>query len=88
MTELTGVLHEAQLFQFKMWSAVLFNKESKVKIVNQHRGTKKVTYMVSGNVDNLPEKAEQVCDWTLTILGNGWESEVRKKGKLVYRKGS
>lgn len=88
LTELTGVLHEAQLFQFKMWSAILFNKQTKVKVVNEHRGSKKVTYMVTGDVDNLPEKAEQVCDWTATILGSGWEIEVRRKGKVIHQKGS
>lgn len=89
LTELTGALHEAQLLQFKMWTAVLFNKESTVEIKNQSKN-KQISYIVRGEVDNLKDKARAICDWTRKIVGNEWEVEVKQKGKrtkLVYREG-
>lgn len=89
LTELTGALHEAQLLQFKMWTAILFTKESTVEITNKPKN-KVICYVVRGTVDNLKEKARQICDWTRTIVGNGWEIEVKernKRSKLIHREG-
>lgn len=89
-TELTGVLHEAQLFQLKMWCAILFDKSSTVEVVNK-ANDKSVTYIVRGITDNLKEKAVQVCDWTRTILGKDWVVHVKdksgKRAKNVHSEG-
>lgn len=89
-TELTGVLHEAQLFQMKMWCVVLFDKSSTVEVVNKSND-RTVTYIVRGITDNLKEKAVQVCDWTRTILGKEWVVKVKDKSgkrvKLVHSEG-
>lgn len=87
LTELTNALHEAQLFQFKMWSAVLFNKESTIEIVNKPQ-EHVITYIVRGEVDNLEEKSKQVMDWTRTIVGPKWDIEVkhkRKRSKVICK---
>jgi hypothetical protein len=89
LTELTGALHEAQLLQFKMWTAVLFTKESTVEIKNE-RKDKDISYIIRGDVDNLKEKAKAVCEWTSRIVGDEWSIQVKLKGKrtkLVYRHG-
>lgn len=89
-TELAGVLHEAQLFQMKMWCAMLFDKDSTVEVVNKSND-KSITYMVRNKTDNLHEKAKNVCDWTRTILGNKWSVSVKdktgKRSKVVHTEG-
>lgn len=88
LTELTGALHEAQLLQFKMWTAILFTKESTVEIQNKPKD-KSISYVVRGEVDNLTEKARQVVDWTRTLVGQNWDIQVKQKGakrsKVIYR---
>lgn len=89
-TELVGVLHEAQLFQMKMWCRILFDKDSTVEVVNKPND-KCITYIVRGKTDNLHEKSKNVCDWTRTILGDRWMVQVKdksgKRSKTVYTEG-
>jgi hypothetical protein len=87
LTELTNALHEAQLFQFKMWSAILFTKESTIEIANKPQ-QHSITYVVRGEVDNLEEKSKQVVSWTRTIVGPKWDIEVKhklKRSKTICR---
>ena len=90
-TELTGSLHEAQLFQMKVWCAVLFDRGSTVEIINK-ADQKLISYIVKNKVDNLKDRAAQACDWTRTILGNTWSVSVKdktgKRAKIVHSEGA
>ena len=86
LTELTGALHEAQLYQLKMWNSLLFNSDSTVEVFNEPKN-KRIVYKTIGAVDNLSEKATHVSFWTRKILGKDFEIEVKNKGigKKTYR---
>ncbi len=88
LTELTGAVHEAQLYQLRMWNILLFTKESKVEVHNQAKN-KSILFRVNGTVDNIDQKAANVISWTRNLLGNDWDIAVRhlptgsKRSKLV-----
>jgi hypothetical protein len=87
ITKRTGILHDAQVLQLKMWPLILlpFSKSAKAKIDT-------TKYEITFEVDvhgKLPKDADthfgrlnEAVKW---LLGKEWLVRVKVRGKQVYR---
>jgi len=88
LTKTTGVLHEAQLLQMKLWPSVLWPRSKTEATISQ--GSSISTGLVEYDIQvNTPspsdlENAKTLVDWTKTML-DGWDVRVSVNGKLLAR---
>lgn len=91
LTALTGILHEAQVFQLKMWGAVVFNgyvgSGNWEAVVTDD---KTVTFNLTpppkskmpSNQKKIMEGLYRSIHW---LLGDEWAVIVQSKGKTIFK---
>ena len=87
LTATTGVIHEAQVLQLKMWGGVAFAAYGKWE-ANLDGDSKTVTYTLTRKKP-LPKKnaapaiaaLDRSIHW---LLGDDWGLKVKQSSKLIY----
>lgn len=90
LTARLGVLHDAQVFQLRMWPLVLFTHAKQVDLHIQMED-KEISFVIEKHKGKVPEDIKErytaLNDWTKWLLGDDWTVKVKYKGKQVYRAG-
>lgn len=85
MTETTGVLHEGQMVQLRIWPGLLFPeaKDFRLKINTPERKMvlelTDVTFGTSKAKKMFPKNMERFIDWCQELLGKRWAISVISK---------
>lgn len=90
LTARMGVLHEAQVFQLKMWPLVLFTHARKCEERVNIDG-KEIDFVILQTKGKVPEDMEArmnaLVDWTKWLLGDDWMVKVKLREKTLLRRG-
>lgn len=85
MTLKTGVIHEAQALQLKVWPTLIEGVESSVAKVDPKN--KKVIFELKGSLRPTKKSKEMfaaIKSWTRTILWNDTKVVFKYKKKVIY----
>lgn len=86
MTRKTGLLHDAQVFQLKMYPLALTNA-TKVSIEYDY-DKKNVIFNIIETQGRAPKeikkKLDLICQWTKTLLGEEYSVKIKTKNKVLY----
>lgn len=88
LTARTGLLHDAQRLQLRMWPIVLFTHakkcEERVNIQD-----KEVDFIILQTKGKPPEDMEKrfasLNEWTKWLLGPDWLIRVKLRDKMIFR---
>lgn len=95
MTSKTGLLHDAQVFQLKMYPLALTNA-TKAE-VHYDYDKKSVIFIITETKGRVPKEINKrlslISDWTQTLLGEEYSVKIKAGKKVLYgrsgnRKGS
>lgn len=85
MTLKTGVIHEAQALQLKLWPKLIKNVESSVAKVDPSKKT--VTFELEGSLrptKKMREMFDAIKGWTRILLWNETKVIFKYKKKVIY----
>lgn len=88
LTERTGILHEAQILQLKMYPLVIFQnaKEVRLELDIEKKELHFVSKFKIGNPKDFKVKCEQLESYVKWLLGTNWIVRVKDtKDKQLWR---
>lgn len=84
MTERTGILHDGQIFQMKVWNKLLWpNAKTTISIDTEQ---KNIIYDVKKKAERIkedtfkpaiPDAPQTLGEWTQALLGPDWKIEIK-----------
>jgi hypothetical protein len=88
MTARTGMLHEAQVFQLKVWPLIVFGERAKSQV--EVKIQKSITYKIVTHKDDPPIEPDQVgflanvlAKWTKELMGDFYRVSVILNGEKL-----
>jgi len=87
MTERTGVLHEAQILQLKMYPIAMItsSKSAEIKIDIEGKSVDFQLKLDKKKNPDLEKQCEMVSDAVKWLLGPEWLVRLRVREKTIYR---
>ncbi len=87
LTKTTGLLHDAQLLQLKMWSLVFSSHVSSCEMhIDQEKQQIDFHLKTKGRTPaDFQERCGHLVEWVQKLLGGEWLVRIKIREKLVHR---
>lgn len=87
MTQTTGILHDAQIFQLKMWSMVFSPhvQSCELRIGPEKREIEFHLKTKGKAPGDFKDRCQMLVQWVQNLLGPEWLVRIKAKDKLLHR---